>query len=118
MWEYAVTLAMIIWIWEMLPYIWPIVFLIIALPIAFNIWLFVVLKLLILYWVLQFVEWNILVPAVMNKAVGLNPIVILLVIIIWFQFLWVIWAVVSVPVATALSIFIKDFIEFQQNKKS
>lgn len=117
MWEYAVTLAMIIWIWEMLPYIWPMVFLIIALPIAFNMWLFIVLKLLILYWVLQFVEWNILVPAVMNKAVWLNPIVILLVILIWFQFLWIIWAILSVPVATAVSIFIKDFIEFQQNKK-
>jgi len=117
MWEYAITLAMIIWIWEMLPYIWPIVFLIIALPIAFNMWLFVVLKLLVLYWVLQFLEWNILVPAVMNKAVGLNPIVILLVIIIWFQFLWVIWAILAVPVTTALSIFIKDYIEFQQKKK-
>jgi len=117
MWEYAVTLSMIIWIWEMLPYIWPIMFLLIALPIAFNMWLFIVLKLLILYWVLQFLEWNILVPAVMNKAVGLNPIVVLLVIIIWFQFLWVIWAVLSVPVATAVSIFIKDFIEFHQNKK-
>ena len=42
MWEYAVTLAMIIWIWGMLPYIWPIVFLLIALPIAFNKWLFIV----------------------------------------------------------------------------
>jgi len=117
MWEYAVTLAMIIWIWEMLPYIWPIIFLLIALPIAFNMWLFVVLKLLILYWVLQFLEWNILVPTVMNKAVWLNPIVILLVILIWFQFLWVIWAIVAVPVSTAVSIFIKDFIEFQQSKK-
>ena len=117
MWEYAVTLAMIIWIWGMLPYIWPIVFLLIALPIAFNMWLFIVVKLLILYWVLQFLEWNILVPTVMNKAVWLNPIVILMAIIIWFQFLWVIWAILSVPFATAVSIFIKDFIDFQQNKK-
>ncbi|MCD5382810.1 AI-2E family transporter [Candidatus Gracilibacteria bacterium] len=115
--EYAVTLAMIIGIGGMLPYIGPIVFLLIALPIAFNMGLFIVVKLLILYGVLQFLEGNILVPTVMNKAVGLNPIVILMAIIIGFQFLGVIGAILSVPFATAVSIFIKDFIDFQQNKK-
>lgn len=113
MWEYALTLALIVWVWEFLPYIWPIAFLLISLPIALNISLFTIIKLLILYAILQFVEWNILVPSVMEKAVWLSPIVIILVILIWFQFLGVIWAIISVPVATAISIFINDYIDFQ-----
>ena len=117
MWkEYGLTLALIMWIWEFLPYIWPIIFLVVSLPIALNISFFMVFKLLILYSVLQFLEWNILVPAVMKKAVWLSPIVILLVILIWFQFLWVIWAIIAVPVSTAIWIFIKDYISFQAKK--
>lgn len=117
MWDYALTLAMIIWVWELLPYVWPLIFLLVSLPIALNISFFVVVKLLILYALLQFLEWNFLVPAVMKKAVWLSPIVVLLVIIIWFQFLWIIWAIIAVPVATAISLFIKDYILFQQKKK-
>lgn len=116
MWDFAITLAMIVWIWELLPYVWPIIFLLVSLPIALNISFFVVIKLVILYALLQFIEWNFLVPAVMKKAVWLSPIVVLLVIIIWFQFLWVLWAIIAVPVATTLSLFIKDYIFFQQRK--
>ena len=116
MWEYWLTLALIMWIWEFLPYVWPIIFLLVSLPIALNLWFLVVLKLLILYSILQFVEWNILVPVVMQKAVGLSPIVVLLVILIWFQFLGIIWAIIAVPVSTAISIFIKDYITFQAKK--
>jgi len=115
--DYAITLAMIVWVWELLPYVWPLIFLLVALPIALNISFFVVVKLLILYALLQFIEWNLLVPAIMQKAVWLSPIVVLMVIIIWFQFLWVLSAIIAVPVATAVSLFIKDYILFQQNKK-
>ncbi len=116
--ESWITLALIMWIWEFLPYIWPIIFLIVSLPIALNLWLLTVVKLLVLYSILQFIEWNILVPVVMKKAVWLSPIVVLLVILIWFQFLWVIWAIIAVPVSTAISIFIKDYISLQAKKAS
>lgn len=118
MWEYALTLAIIMGIWEFLPYIWPVIFLIVSLPIALNISIFTVFKLLILYSIMQFFEWNIFVPLVMKKAVWLSPIVILLVILIWFKFLWIIWAIIAVPLTTAISIFIQDYIYFQASKKN
>jgi predicted PurR-regulated permease PerM len=54
---------------------------------------------------------------VMNKAVGLSPIVVLLVLIIGFQFLGIIGAMIAVPVTTSLAIFLQDYTKAMQNKK-
>jgi len=107
--KYALTLALIMAVGEFIPYIGPLIFLSFALPIAFGTSITVVLKLIIFYSILQFVEGNIFVPSVMKKAVGLSPIVVLLVLIIGFQFFGVIGAIIAVPVTTAIAIFIKDY---------
>lgn len=115
--EYAVTLALVMAIGEFIPYIGPIIFLSFALPVAFGFGFTVVIKLLIFYAILQFVEGNIFVPAVMNKAVGLSPIVVLLVLLIGWQFLGVIGAIIAVPVTTAIAIFVSDYTKSMENKK-
>ncbi|MBT4936424.1 AI-2E family transporter, partial [Candidatus Peregrinibacteria bacterium] len=109
--EYALTLALIMAIGEFIPYIGPMIFLLFALPVAFGISLAVIIKLLVFYAILQFVEGNIFVPAVMNKAVGLSPIVVLLVLIIGWQFLGIIGAIIAVPVTTAAAIFLSDYMK-------
>jgi len=107
--QYALTLALIMAIGEFIPYVGPLLFLLFALPIAFGMSFSVVVKLVIFYGILQFVEGNVFVPAVMKKAVGLSPIVVLLVLLIGFQFLGILGAIIAVPVTTAIAIFIKDY---------
>lgn len=109
--KYAITIAMVLAIGEFLPYVGPILFLLFSLPIALNISLFMVIKLLILYAILQFIEGNIIVPVVMEKAVGLSPIITMIALLIGFQFLGIIGAIIAVPVATAIGIFIRDYME-------
>ena len=109
--EYALTLAMIMAIGEFIPYIGPMIFLMFALPVAFGISFTVILKLLVFYGILQFIEGNIFVPAVMKKAVGLSPIVVLLVLIIGWQFLGILGAIIAVPVTTAAAIFLSDYMK-------
>ncbi|MCA9374067.1 MAG: AI-2E family transporter [Candidatus Gracilibacteria bacterium] len=63
----------------------------------------------IYYLIIQQFENNLIVPYVMNRAVGLNPIVIIFALMVGGQFLPVLGWVLAIPVATTIAIFVKDF---------
>ena len=46
------------------------------------------------------VENNILVPYIMNKAVGLSPIIIIFAMLVGAQYLGILGLVISIPIAT------------------
>ncbi|MFA5792917.1 MAG: AI-2E family transporter [Candidatus Gracilibacteria bacterium] len=105
----ALTLAMMTGIAELIPVIGPIGAGIPAVLTAFNEspWLAVwVLGLIIL---LQQIEGHILVPLVMRRAVGLNPIIIILAMLVGLETLGIVGMIVAVPVATTLSIFVNEY---------
>lgn len=114
--KYALTLALIMGIGEFIPYIGPLIFLIFSLPIAFGMSLVTVLKLVIFYVIIQTIEGNILVPAVMNRIVGLSPIIVIMVLIIGWHFLGIIGAIIAVPVTTAVAMFVRDYIKLIREK--
>ena len=100
----------------MIPYIGPLIFLIFSLPVALGTSMTVSIKLIIFYIIIQTVEGNILVPAVMKRVVGLSPIIILLVLLIGWQFLGIIGAIIAVPVTTAVAMFVRDYINVIREK--
>lgn len=112
--EYAVTLAMIAGIMELIPVIGPMIAAIPAILIAVNTSGWLVLWVLILYIVIQQLENNILVPVIMKKAVGIHPIIIILAMLIGAKFLGILGVILAVPVATILSIFVKDYSQKQK----
>ncbi len=114
--EFALTLALIMGIAEMVPYIGPLIFLVFSLPIAFSLSWVTVIKLVIFYSILQLAEGNILVPAVMKKVIGLSPIIVLLVLLIGWHFLGIIGAIIAVPVTTAVAMFVRDYMKAIENK--
>ena len=114
--QYALTLALIMGIGEMIPYIGPLIFLLFSLPVAFGISLMTVVKLLIFYAIIQFLEGNVLIPTVMNRVVGLSPIIVMLVLIIGWHFLGIIGAIIAVPVTTAVALFVRDYIKAIRQK--
>lgn len=105
----ALTLAMMTGIAELIPVVGPVGAGIPAILIGFNEspWLAVwVLGLIIL---LQQIEGHILVPLVMRRAVGLNPIIIILAMLIGLETLGIVGMIMAVPVATTLSIFVNEY---------
>jgi predicted PurR-regulated permease PerM len=62
----------------------------------------------IIYYLVQLTENNIIVPKIMQKVVGLNPIVSITVLMVGFTLGGIVGAILSIPVATAISVFIKD----------
>jgi predicted PurR-regulated permease PerM len=107
--KYALVLAMIAGLTEFVPYLGPILAAVPAIFLAFaQSGFMLALITMILYYIIQVVENNIIVPKLMQKVVGLNPIISLAVLLIGLKIAGVAGAVLAIPTATAISVIVKD----------
>lgn len=106
--KYALLLALIAGIFEFIPYLGPILSLAPAVIIAFGQSPLKALSVLVLYLVIQQLENNILVPKVMQKATGLNPVVSIVALLIGVKVGGFVGAVLSIPIATMSSVLLED----------
>lgn len=108
--DYAFTLALFAGLTELIPVIGPWIGLIPAIPVAANISGSAVLWVLILYFVVQQLENNIFVPIIMNKATGLNPIIVLFAMAVGFELAGIIGIIVAIPTTASIAIFLEDYL--------
>lgn len=107
--QYALILAIIAGLTESIPYMGPMIAAIPAMFLAFTQGGLVFMAFIgILYYVIQLTENHIIVPKLMQKVVGLNPIVTIAVLMIGFQLAGIVGMILSIPVTTALNVFVKD----------
>lgn len=109
--EYSFTLALVAGLTELIPVIGPMIGWVAAIPIAANQSGSTLLWVTILYFMIQRLENNILVPIIMKKATGLNPVVVIFAMLVGFEFLGIVGVIISVPVAAIIGIFIDDYLE-------
>ncbi|MBU2523672.1 AI-2E family transporter [Patescibacteria group bacterium] len=108
--QYTATLALVAGITELIPVAGPIAAFLIALPVAANQSGWLVFWLLGVFVIVQQIESNILVPIIMKKTIGLNPIVITFAMLVGYQFLNILGVIMAIPVAATANIFIKDYL--------
>ncbi len=108
---YALTLATIGGILEIVPYLGPILSAIPAAILGFSVAPAVGFVVIIGYILINFVENYVLIPQIMNKAVGLNPVAVILALLIGAKIAGLIGVIIAVPIAGALSLFVKDVLE-------
>jgi len=106
--DYALAIGFISGLGEFLPFVGPPLTLLVALPLAFGEGIDIGFYTIIFFACLQFIEGNILVPMVMEKAVGITPIVTLLSMLVGFQFLGILGAIMAIPMAAILGLFLDD----------
>ena len=117
--KYALILALVAGMTEFVPYLGPILAAVPAIILVFAQSGFVMaLFVAIIYYLVQLIENNIIVPKVMQKVVGLNPIVGIAVLMIGFNLGGVVGAILSIPVATAVSVFVKDVFDNKMANES
>lgn len=107
--RYAALLAILAALLEFIPYLGPVLAALPALLLAFGqggLWKLIFV--LLMYFVIQQLENHLLVPKVMQKAVGLNPVIIIVALLAGAKLAGVLGAVIAIPVATALSVFVQD----------
>ncbi len=107
--HYALTLSIISGVCMMVPVIGRGIAWIITFPIVFNQLPILSLWVSLYYLAINQVENNILIPYVMNKTVGLNPIVTAFAMMVGTQYLGVLGLILAIPIATTLSIFVHDY---------
>lgn len=107
--RYALVLAILGGLFEIIPYIGIIIAIVPAVIVAFVQSPILALFVIILYTVIQQLENHLLVPKVMQKSVGLNPILVILALLIGGKLGGVLGMIVAVPAATAITVIASDF---------
>lgn len=107
---YALPLAVIAGIMEVVPVIGPIISAIPPILIALTVSPVLSLGVAAMYFVIQQLENHLLVPQVMKRAVGLNPLVVILAIAIGSKLLGVAGALLAVPLAVVVQIIVTEII--------
>ena len=107
--EYALTLSLIAGILMVVPVVGRVFAWIITFPIVFNQDPMLSVWMSLYYLGIQQVENNVLVPIIMNKAVGLSPIVIVFAMMVGLEFWGLAGLIISIPIATTAAIFVKDY---------
>ena len=105
---YALTLGVWAGLTEIIPYIGPVLGAIPAIIIALTISPIQGLLVLIFFIVVQQVESNFLVPKIMQKAVGLSPVIIILVLLIGGKLAGILGIILAVPVAATIGVFVQE----------
>jgi predicted PurR-regulated permease PerM len=110
--KYALVLAILAALLEFIPYVGPVLASLPALFLAFSMGGAVkLLFVLLMYVIIQQLENHLLVPKVMQKAVGLNPIISISVLLAGAQLAGVLGILIAIPVATALSVLLQDLLQ-------
>lgn len=115
---YALTLAVLAFFAEFVPVAGPIIAAVPSVFIALAQYSpFTALMVGLVYYGIQWCENNLLVPLIMQRAVGLSPIAVMTAMLIGVSFPQtvhpVLGVLLAVPVATVLSIFIQDYREWR-----
>lgn len=115
--EYALILGLLAGLTEIIPYAGPIIAAIPAVIIAFTQSPLKALFVIVLYFAIQQLENHLLVPKVMQRAVGLNPVVSIVALLVGANLGGVVGAILAIPVATALSVLVHDLTQGRVSSK-
>lgn len=109
--DFALTLALIAGLFEIMPIIGPILAAVPAILFVLPQSLGLAVLVAVLYYVVQEIEKYVIVPLVMKKAVGLNPLAIIVSILIGFEVYGIVGAILAIPSAAIISIAVSDLLE-------
>lgn len=99
------SLAIIAWLTEMIPYVWPLLGSVPALLVwTLNHWLAGFIWVWALFFIIQWTENNILIPWIMNKTLWVSSLLIFICMLVGASTLGFIGIILAVPIAIIISI--------------
>ncbi|MDR3642415.1 MAG: AI-2E family transporter [Candidatus Doudnabacteria bacterium] len=106
--QYALVLALLSGLFEIVPYIGPFISAVPAMFIGFIQAPSLAIWVAVLYLLVHEVEGYVLVPKIMEKTTDTSPLLTLVALMIGYQLAGIIGLVISVPIATALTVTVKE----------
>jgi len=114
--EFALPLAVFAGFLEIVPFVGPTLSAIPAVLIAITDSPIKAISVLLMYFAIQQLEASIVVPRVMNRAVGLNPIIVILAVMIGSRILGPVGAILSIPLAAMITIGYDEYKTYSAKK--
>lgn len=105
---FALPLAVIAGLLEIVPTVGPIIASIPAIIVALTISPNMALIVIALYIIIQLLENHVLVPRIMQRAVGLNPVVVILGVIVGGRLMGISGALLSVPFISLVVLIVRN----------
>lgn len=106
--KYALVLGLLSGLLEIIPVIGPIIAAIPGVIVGISqSWLYGIIA-LVIYVIVQQAENHFFVPTIMKRAIGLNPLVTIVAILLGARLYGTAGVILSVPLATIVSIFLSD----------
>lgn len=112
--NYALALAILAGLLEVVPFIGPIISAVPAVLVAFTISPGLAVAVIALYFIIQQFENNLIVPSVMQKAVGIPPLASLLALMIGGKLGGTIGIVLAVPLLLVIQSIVYEFLQTPQ----
>lgn len=113
--EFALPLAIVAAFLEVIPMIGPIISAIPAILIALTVSPLLAVLVAVLYLGIQEVEGHVIVPQVMKRAVGLNPLLVILAISVGGRLLGIGGALLAVPIAVVIQVVLQEALKPAEN---
>lgn len=104
--HYAVSLATLASVLSIVPYLGPILAILPAMLVAASTSWVMILKMLVVWGLVQFIEGNILSPNIMGKSLNMHPLSVIFVIIVGTNLAGVVGAILAIPMYSILKILI------------
>lgn len=115
---FALPLALLAGLLEIIPTLGPILSAVPAVIVAFTISPTMAITVVVLYMLIQALENQLLVPKVMQKAVGLNPVVVILSIMIGANLMGVAGALLAIPFVSFIIVVINSLERIEEKEKT
>lgn len=106
---FALPLAVLAGLFEIVPTVGPIIASVPAIIVALTISPNMALIIILLYIIIQLLENHLLVPRIMQRAVGLNPVVVIIGVIVGERLMGIVGALLSVPFISLVVLIMKNF---------
>jgi predicted PurR-regulated permease PerM len=115
--KFALLIALVAGIFEVVPFIGPFISGAVAIFFAFLQSPGLALAVLILWVVTQQLEAHVVVPVVMSRSVGINPVLVILGVLAGGTVGGIVGALVAIPVMSGISVFVTDVLEGQTGEE-
>lgn len=115
---FALPLAVLAGLFEIVPTIGPIIASVPAIVVALTISPNMAFIIILVYIIIQLLENHILVPRIMQRAVGLNPVIVIIGVIVGERLMGITGALLSVPFISLIVLVLKNIDEFKEKRSN
>lgn len=116
--KFALVLAVLIMVLELVPNVGPVLAAIPAVALAFFQSTGLGLWVIILYIIIQQVENHLLTPLVLGRTLGINPVVVIISLLVGFNLAGILGMILAVPVATVVVEWFNDIAQKKEKARA